>query len=81
MLIFALALRKNVKRIIIPIGSKVVPFYGSYLESYKVIPKRNYLGAYGYLQSPSVDPVIKLSKPWNPSPKVPDANIARHSMP
>ena len=31
----------------IPIGSRVVPFYGSYLESYKVIPKRNYLGAYG----------------------------------
>ena len=23
------------------------PFYGSYLESYKVIPKRNYLGALG----------------------------------
>ena len=26
----------------LPIGSKVVPLYGSYLESYKVIPKRNY---------------------------------------
>ena len=25
-------------------------FWGSYLESYKVIPKRNYFGAYGYLQ-------------------------------
>ena len=25
----------------------VVPVYGSHLESYKVIPKRNYLGAYG----------------------------------
>ena len=24
-----------------------VPFCGSYLESYKVLPKRNYLGAYG----------------------------------
>ena len=23
-------------------------FYGLYLESYKVIPRRNYLGAYGY---------------------------------
>ena len=27
---------------------KVVPFGGSYLEFYKVIPKRNYFGAYGY---------------------------------
>ena len=26
----------------------VVPFCGSYLGSYKVIPKRNYNGAYGY---------------------------------
>ena len=31
----------------VPIGSLVVPFYVSYLGSYKVIPKRNYLGAYG----------------------------------
>ena len=31
----------------IPRGSIVVPFCGSYLESYKVIPKRNYYGAYG----------------------------------
>ena len=31
-----------------PRGSIVVPFWGSYLiESYKVIPKRNYWGAYG----------------------------------
>ena len=28
-------------------GPKVVPFWGSYLEFYKVIPKRNYFGAYG----------------------------------
>ena len=33
----------------LPRGSKVVPFWGSYIESYKVIPKRNYYGAYGYL--------------------------------
>ena len=33
----------------LPIGSLVVPFCGLYLESYKVIPKRNYLGAYGYV--------------------------------
>ena len=33
----------------IPRGSIVVPFWGSYLESYKVIPKRNYYGAYRYL--------------------------------
>ena len=25
----------------------VVPFWGSYLEFYKVIPKRKYFGAYG----------------------------------
>ena len=32
-----------------PIGPKVVPFVGgSYLELHKVIPKRNYFGAYGY---------------------------------
>ena len=31
----------------LPIGSIVVPFEGSYLESYKVIPKRNYY-ALGY---------------------------------
>ena len=30
----------------LPIGSKVVPFCGLYLESYKVTPKRNYFGAY-----------------------------------
>ena len=26
----------------LPIGSELVPFCGLYLESYKVIPKRNY---------------------------------------
>ena len=26
----------------LPIGPIVVPFWGSYLDSYKVIPKRNY---------------------------------------
>ena len=31
----------------LPIGPKVVPFWGSYLEFYMVIPKRNYFGAYG----------------------------------
>ena len=36
-------------RLFIPRGPKVVPFWGSYLEFYKVIPKRNYFGAYGYL--------------------------------
>ena len=33
---------------VLPIGPQVVPFYGLYVESYKVISKRNYLGAYGY---------------------------------
>ena len=31
----------------VPIGPIVVPFWGSYLESYKVITRRNYYGAYG----------------------------------
>ena len=31
----------------LPIGPQVVPFCGLYLESYKALPKRNYLGAYG----------------------------------
>ena len=35
-------------KVFLPIGPKVVPFGGSYLEFYKVIPKRNYFGAYGY---------------------------------
>ena len=32
----------------VPVGPKVVPFRGSYIESYKVILKRNYYGAYGW---------------------------------
>ena len=32
----------------LPIGPKVVPVWGSHLEFYKVTPKRNYFGAYGY---------------------------------
>ena len=31
-----------------PKGSIVAPFGGSFLESYKVTPKTNYYGAYGY---------------------------------
>ena len=31
----------------LPIGSIVVPCCGSYIESYKVVPKRDYYGAYG----------------------------------
>ena len=31
----------------LPIGPKVVPFWGSYLEFYEGILKRNYFGAYG----------------------------------
>ena len=31
----------------LPIGPKLVPFGGSCLEFYKVIPKRNYFGAFG----------------------------------
>ena len=32
-----------------PIGPIVVPVWG-FLESYKVIPKRNYYGAYGRIE-------------------------------
>ena len=35
--------------IVLPRGSVVVLFWGSYLESYKVIPKRN-CGASGYIR-------------------------------
>ena len=33
--------------VLLPIGPQVVPCYGLYLEPYKVIPKKNYFGAYG----------------------------------
>ena len=36
------ALRKDLS-MRLPIGPKVVPFWGSYLESYKVIPKKELL--------------------------------------
>ena len=32
----------------------MVPFWGSYLESYKGIPKRNYYGASGYSEQVGV---------------------------
>ena len=34
---------------LLPMGSTVVPFGGSSIDSCKVLPKRNYYGAYGYL--------------------------------
>ena len=34
---------------VLPRGPKVVPFWASYIESYKVIPKRSYFGASGYI--------------------------------
>ena len=39
------------------IGSIVVPFCGLYLVSYKVIPKRNYDGASGYMADSRVSVV------------------------
>ena len=39
---------KTTPFLLLPIGSIVVPSCGSYTESYKVIPKRNYYGASGY---------------------------------
>ena len=35
------------QKLALPIGPQVVPLYGLYLESYEVLPKRNYLGAHG----------------------------------
>ena len=40
-------LTRRVRELGLPIGPLVVPFDGLSLESYKVIPERNYLGAYG----------------------------------
>ena len=37
--------------ICVPRGPKVVPFWGSYIESYKLTPKRNYFGASGRVWS------------------------------
>ena len=45
---------ENLARVL-SIGSKVVPFSGFYLESYKETPKRNYFGAYGYRLIPYPD--------------------------
>ena len=48
----------------------VVPFWGSYLELYKVIPKRNYYGAYGYTPNPSaLKPISRNAKPETLNPK------------
>ena len=44
----------------LPIGSKVVPFCGLYLDSYRVIRKRNYLGAYGYPTPLMLTPLMPL---------------------
>ena len=44
---FGVTEAKSDKGKYLPIGPKVVPFWGSYLEFYKVIPERNYFGAYG----------------------------------
>ena len=52
------------------IGPKVVPFWGSYLELYKVISKRNYFGAYGYTL-PS----------WNSVPKTILGMVFRYLIP
>ena len=52
-------------------GSIVVPFCGLYLGSYKVIPKRNYLGAYGYLNlnQTSSEPERYTTQAQNLNPK------------
>ena len=58
----------------LPIGPKVIPFWGSYLEFYKVIPKRNYFGAwYLVIRSPLPDFIAGTGwlpcgrgAPWTP---------------
>ena len=40
-------LRDLWRRVTVPKGSIVVPLWGSYVESYKVIPERSYCGAHG----------------------------------
>ena len=45
------------------IGSIIVPFAGSYIESYKVIPKRNYYGASGYPEEISAPPAAFVLDP------------------
>ena len=62
----------------LPIGPIVVPCWGSYLESYKIIPKRNYYGAYGYTDSDflksrksnsaNVNNIRRNSLPTSPNP-------------
>ena len=49
-----------------PRGPKVVPFGGSYIESYKVTPKRNYFGASGWSLWVYGSVLFSFSKP---SPK------------
>ena len=46
----------------LPIGSIVVPFWGSYSESEKVIPKKNYYGAYGYAKNSRKEVVRKAAQ-------------------
>ena len=43
----------------------MVPFLGSCLESYKVIPKRNYYGAFGYALRVSQAPATQRGWPLN----------------
>ena len=50
-------------------------FYGLYLESYKVIPKRNYLGAYGYVSH--IQGTLNAAGGVEPSPTNVRAGIAR----
>ena len=46
----------------LPRGSIVAPFWGSYLESYKEIPKRNYCGAYGEALNLTRNPTWEFPK-------------------
>ena len=58
----------------LPIGPIVVPFGGSYLEPYKVVPKKNYYGDYGPQNSVN----MKLGT-WAPSWTLP-ARRARREL-
>ena len=70
----------NLMAYLVPIGSMVFPFCGSYLGSSKVTAKRNHFGAYGvaeYLHAP-----VQTILPLSPSPpRAPNSQSRGSSMP
>ena len=48
----------------LPRGPKVVPSWGSYIESYKVTPKRNYFGPLG-IMNPAAGLCVMVPGTWH----------------